>query len=209
MLALVAPFADEGDGTDEEGGTDVTESLIIESAVTTVPSSCTTPEPLRSVFVGEVSRVEANFVLFEVMSERYGTVAELLRDGVLTVRYPIDDVRYLDVGRRFLVGAVAAPSGIRGEVPVLESKVRVPPDMFGGDAVAAVQRVSCPDYEDPVRTLRVNGDPIDTGILRPLLSDRAGLLRAFLLPIGAGLGLLFLLAAARVLIAGSIRGMRK
>ncbi|MFM8507451.1 MAG: hypothetical protein ACKOBR_07160, partial [Actinomycetota bacterium] len=97
----------------------------------------------------------------------------------------------------------------RGDVPVLESKVRVPPDMFGGDAVAAVQRVSCPDYEDPVRTLRVNGDPIDTGILRPLLSDRAGLLRALLLPIGAGLALLFLLAATRVLITGSIRGMRK
>lgn len=209
MLALVAPFADEGDGADEEGGTDVTESLIIESAVTTIPSSCTTPEPLRSVFVGEVSRIDANFVLYEVVSERYGTVADLLRNGVLTVRYPIDDVRYLDVGRRFLVGAVAAPSGIRGEVPVLESKVRVPPDMFGGDAVAAVQRVSCPDYEDPVRTLRVNGDPIDTGILRPLLSDRAGLLRALLLPIGAGLTLLFLLAATRVLITGSIRGMRK
>lgn len=209
MLALVAPFVDEGDGADEEGGTDVTESLIIESAVTTIPSSCTTPEPLRSVFVGEVSRIDANFVLYEVVSERYGTVADLLRNGVLTVRYPIDDVRYLDVGRRFLVGAVAAPSGIRGEVPVLESKVRVPPDMFGGDAVAAVQRVSCPDYEDPVRTLRVNGDPIDTGILRPLLSDRAGLLRALLLPIGAGLTLLFLLAATRVLITGSIRGMRK
>ena len=207
VLALVTPFTDEGG--DEEGGNDVSESLIIESAVTTVPTSCTTPEPLRSVFVGEVSRVEANFVLFDVVSERYGTVVDLLRDGVLTVRYPIDDVRYLDVGRRFLVGAVAAPSGIRGDVPVLESKVRVPPDMFGGDAVAAVQRVSCPDYEDPVRTLRVNGDPIDTGILRPMLSDRAGLLRAVLLPIGAGLALLFLLAAARVLITGSIRGMRK
>ena len=207
VLALVTPFTDEGG--DEEGGNDVSESLIIESAVTTVPTSCTTPEPLRSVFVGEVSRVEANFVLFDVVSERYGTVVDLLRDGVLTVRYPIDDVRYLDVGRRFLVGAVAAPSGIRGDVPVLESKVRVPPDMFGGDAVAAVQRVSCPDYEDPVRTLRVNGDPIDTGILRPMLSDRAGLLRAVLLPIGAGLGLLFLLAAARVLISGSIRGMRR
>ena len=207
VLALVTPFTDEGG--DEEGGNDVSESLIIESAVTTVPTSCTTPEPLRSVFVGEVSRVEANFVLFDVVSERYGAVVDLLRDGVLTVRYPIDDVRYLDVGQRFLVGAVAAPSGIRGDVPVLESKVRVPPDMFGGDAVAAVQRVSCPDYEDPVRTLRVNGDPIDTGILRPMLSDRAGLLRAVLLPIGAGLGLLFLLAAARVLITGSIRGMRR
>jgi len=202
-----APSAD--DAGDEEGGTDATESLVIESAVTTVPASCTVPEALRSVFVGEVSRIEANFVLYDVVSERYGTVGDLVRNGVLTVRYPIDDVQYLEAGRRFLVGAVAAPSGIRGDVPVLESKVRVPPDMFGGDAVAAEQRVSCPDYEDPVRTLRVNGDPIDTGILRPMLSDRAGLLRAFLLPIGAGLALLSLLAATRVLIAGSIRGMRK
>jgi hypothetical protein len=167
------------------------------------------PEALRSVFVGEVSRIEANFVLYEVVSERHGTVGDLVRDGVLTVRYPIDDVKYLESGRRFLVGAVAAPSGLRGDVPVLESKVRVPPVMFGGDAVAAVQRVSCPDYEDPVRTLRVNGDPIDTGILRPLLRDRAGLLRATLLPLAVGLGILSLLAATRYLIGGAIRGMRK
>ena len=202
-----APSAD--DAGDEEGGTDATESLVIESAVTTVPASCTVPEALRSVFVGEVSRIEANFVLYDVVSERYGTVGDLVRDGVLTVRYPIDDVKYLETGRRFLVGAVAAPSGIRGDVPVLESKVRVPPDMFGGDAVAAAQRVSCPDYEDPVRTLQPNGDPIDTGLLRPLLRDRAGLLRAVLLPVGAGLGILFLLAATRFLIRGAIRGMRK
>ena len=206
---MLVPHASPAADGDEEGGTDATESLVIESAVTTVPASCTVPEALRSVFVGEVSRIEANFVLYDVVSERYGTVGDLVRDGVLTVRYPIDDVQYLEAGRRFLVGAVAAPSGIRGDVPVLESKVRVPPDMFGGDAVAAAQRVSCPDYEDPVRTLQPNGDPIDTGLLRPLLRDRAGLLRAVLLPIGAGLGILFLLAATRFLIRGAIRGMRK
>ena len=135
-MSLVAPAA-SGDA-DEEGGTDATESLIIESAVTTVPSSCIAPEPLRSVFVGTVSKVDANFVLYNVESERFGTVAELLRDGVLTVRYPID-----------------------------------------------------------------------TGLLKPLLGDRSGLLGALLLPLGAGLGLLFLLAATRFLITGAIRGMRK
>jgi hypothetical protein len=202
-------MADEGEGSDEEGGTDVTESLIIESAVTTVPASCTTPEALRSVFVGEVFRVDANFVLYRVEVERYGSVVELVRDGVLTVRYPIDDVRYLGVGERFLVGAVAAPSGIRGDTPVLESKVRVPPDMFGGDAVAAAQRVSCPDYEDPVRTLRVNGDPIDTGVVQPLLNDRIGVLGSLAIGLGVGLFVLFLLAATKVLVTGAIRGMRK
>ena len=202
-------MADEGDDVDEIGGTDESQTLIIESAVTTVPASCTTPPPLRTVFVGEVTKIEANFVLYEVVSERYGTVGDLLRDGVLTVRYPIDDVKYLETGQQFLVGAIAAPSGIRGDTPVLESKVRVPPDLFGGDAVAAVQRISCPDYEDPVRTLQVNGDDIDTGILRPLTSDRAGLLRVVLVPLGVGLGLLFLLAATRFLITGAMRGMRK
>jgi hypothetical protein len=167
------------------------------------------PEPLRAVFVGRVDRIETNFVLYSVESERFGAVGDLLRDGVLTVRYPIDDVKYLAPGERFLVGAVAAPSGVRGDTPVLESKVRVPPDIFGGDAVAAVQRVSCPDFDDPVRTLRVNGDPIDTGLLRPLLDDRAGLLRVVLVPIAAGLGVLFLLAATRVLVTGAIRGMRQ
>jgi len=207
--SLVAPMVDEGDGVDEVGGSDESQTLIIESAVTTVPASCITPPPLRTVFVGEVTNIEANFVLYEVVSERYGTVGDLLRDGVLTVRYPIDDVKYLETGQQFLVGAIAAPSGIRGDTPVLESKVRVPPDLFGGDAVAAVQRISCPDYEDPVRTLQVNGDDIDTGILRPLTSDRAGLLRVVLVPLGVGLGLLFLLAATRFLITGAMRGMRK
>jgi hypothetical protein len=202
-------MVDEGDGVDEVGGSDESQTLIIESAVTTVPASCITPPPLRTVFVGEVANIEANFVLYEVVSERYGTVVDLLRNGVLTVRYPIDDVKYLEVGQRFLVGAVAAPSGIRGDTPVLESKVQVPPDMFGGDAVAAVQRISCPDYEDPVRTLQVNGDDINTGILRPLASDRAGLLRVVFVPLGVGLGLLFLLAATRFLITGAMRGMRK
>lgn len=202
-------MVDEGDGSDEVGGTDESQTLVIDSAVTTVPASCTTPPTLRAVFVGEVTNIEANFVLYEVASERYGTVVDLLRNGVLTVRYPIDDVKYLDVGERFLVGAVAAPSGIRGDTPVLESKVQVPPDMFGGDAVAAVQRESCPDYEDPVRTLQVNGDDINTGILRPLTSDRTGLLRVALVPLGVGLGLLFLLAATRFLITGAMRGMRK
>ena len=212
MLALLAPMADEGGGDiggDEGGGTETDSALIIESAVTTIPASCTLREALRSVFVGRVDRIETNFVLYAVEAERFGTVADLLRDGVLTVRYPIDDVKYLTEGERFLVGAVAAPSGIRGDTPVLESKVRVPPDMFGGDAVAAVQRVSCPDFEDPVRTLRVNGDPIDTGLLRPLFDDRAGLLRVVLVPLVVGLGLLFLLAATRVLVTGAIRGMRQ
>mgnify|MGYP006213021395 CR=1 FL=1 len=58
-MSLVAPFVDEGDGIDEEGGTDTPELLIIESAVTTVPASCITPVPLRSVFVGEVAQIEA------------------------------------------------------------------------------------------------------------------------------------------------------
>lgn len=207
-LALVVPMTDDEGGPDEEGGSDVAGSLIIESAVTTVPASCTTPEPLRGVFVGEVVRIDVNFVLFRVVSERAGTVVDLVRDGVITVRYPIDDVRLLPEGRRFLVGAVAAPSGIRGDTPVLESKVRVPPVMFGGDAVAAEQRISCPNYEDPVRTLHVNGDPIDTGVTRPLRDDSGAVIRAILVAMGVGLLVLFLLAATRVLFTGALRGMR-
>ncbi|NBT20972.1 MAG: hypothetical protein EBT17_02430 [Actinobacteria bacterium] len=62
MLALIAPMADEG-GDDEGGGTETDTALIIESAVTTIPASCTLPETLRSVFVGRVERIESNFVL--------------------------------------------------------------------------------------------------------------------------------------------------
>ena len=50
------------------------------------------------------------------------------------------------------------------------SKVREPEPLFGGDEVigAAESDVSCPAIVDPVRTLDVDGTPIEAGVISPL-----------------------------------------
>jgi hypothetical protein len=137
-------MVDEGDGADEVGTDDGAPTLVIESAVTTIPANCPVPAELRAVFIGTVRRLDGNFAVYSIDDVRAGSVNELLVNGELNVRYPADDVNFLGVGSSYLVGAVAAPSGILGDVPVLESKVRAEPEMFGGDNVAAAARVQCP-----------------------------------------------------------------
>jgi hypothetical protein len=194
---------DEGDGADEVGTDDGAPALVIESAVTTIPANCPVPAELRAVFIGTVRRLDGNFAVYAIDDVRAGSVNELLVNGELNVRYPADDVNFLGVGSSYLVGAVAAPSGILGDVPVLESKVRAEPEMFGGDNVAAAARVRCPTFEDPVRTLLVNGDPVDTGVAAPLRGSRSLVLAAILAPVALVLGTLVLLVSVKGLLSGA------
>lgn len=185
-------------GTDDGAPT-----LVIESAVTTIPANCPVPAELRAVFIGTVRRLDGNFAVYSIDDVRAGSVNELLVNGELNVRYPADDVNFLAIGSEYLVGAVAAPSGILGDVPVLESKVRAEPEMFGGDNVAAAARVRCPTFEDPVRTLLVNGDPVDTGVAAPLRGSRSLLLAAVVAPVALVLGTLVLLVSVKGLFSAA------
>ena len=202
-------MTDEGDGQDEVGVDDTTPALVIESAVTTIPTNCPAPPDLRAVFIGTVRRLDGNFAVFSIDEVRAGSVNEILVNGELNVRYPADDVSFLGVGSSYLVGAVAASSGILGDVPVLESKVRAEPQMFGGDNVAAAARVQCPAFEDPVRTLLINGDPVDTGIVAPLRTERALLLAAVAAPLVLVLGTLVLFASVKGLLSGAREQRRR
>jgi hypothetical protein len=207
-LFNVSPRVDEGDGEDEVGADDGAPTLVVESAVTTIPVNCPAPAELRSVFIGTVRRVDGNFAVYAIDSVRAGTVNDLLVNGEINVRYPADDVGFLKIGSTYLVGAVAAPSGILGDVPVLESKVRAEPEMFGGDNVAAAARVRCPSFEDPVRTLLVSGEPVDTSIIAPLRDSRRLLAAAVGAPIVLVLGTLVMLVSVKGVFSG-VRAQRR
>ncbi|MGA0065088.1 MAG: hypothetical protein ACO3IV_06580 [Ilumatobacteraceae bacterium] len=204
----MSPRVDEGDGEDEVGADDGAPTLVVESAVTTIPVNCPAPAELRSVFIGTVRRVDGNFAVYAIDSVRAGTVNDLLVNGEINVRYPADDVGFLKIGSTYLVGAVAAPSGILGDVPVLESKVRAEPEMFGGDNVAAAARVRCPSFEDPVRTLLVSGEPVDTSIIAPLRGSRRLLAAAVGAPIVLVLGTLVMLVSVKGVFSG-VRAQRR
>lgn len=199
----MSPRVDEGDGEDEVGADGGAPTLVIESAATTIPANCPAPVELRSVFIGTVRRVDGNFAVYAIDSVRAGTVNELLVNGEINVRYPADDVGFLKIGSTYLVGAVAASSGILGDVPVLESKVRAEPEMFGGDNVAAAARVRCPSFEDPVRTLLVSGEPVDTSIIAPLRDSRRLLAAAVGAPIVLVLGTLVMLVSVKGVFSGA------
>ena len=65
----------------------------------------------------------------------------------------------------------------------MTSKVGEAAPLFGGNQVVGVNDSgSCPDAQDPVRTLHTDGSAVESGLLHPLVSDKTGLARALLLP---------------------------
>jgi hypothetical protein len=66
----------------------------------------------------------------------------------------------------------------------LFSKVRDPEPLFGGNQVIGIEErnLDCPDLEDAVRTLTIDGRSVESGVLAPLADDSRGLIRAVLLP---------------------------
>ena len=81
------------------------------------------------------------------------------------MRYGID-TKYLEKGEQYLVGASVDPAA---GVLVVEGPRAAEP-LFGGDEVigAAESDVDCPVIDDPVRTLPLDGTPVDAGVLSPL-----------------------------------------
>jgi len=178
-----------------------------------IPAGCDVPDLPDVVFVGTLlqtgtpagapKEVEYETARFRVEQVRAGDVARFSAGGMIDVRYGLD-AKDLERGERYLVGAsVDRQSG------VLVSRVRLPEPYFGGDdVIAASERdVACPDIVDPVRTLHVDGTPIDASIIGPFLSARSRLLRAVLLPLGVAVAVVFGLAGLRWLLTGVGRGV--
>ena len=145
------------------------------SAVTTIPVGCAIPPVPQMVFAGEITKIEDATATFRVDKLLAGTPAGYITEDLVDVRYG-QDTKFLDVGTRYIVGAASDPFS-----PLLVSRVRQDSPLFGGNAVVGVNDSAavCPNFEDPIRTLREDGEPIDTGVLSPLLNNK--LLIAFVL----------------------------
>lgn len=178
-----------------------------------VPTGCAEPELPDVVFVGTVREIgtpagqpdaaQFDTARFQVDQARAGSVEQYAYDGIVDVRYGID-AKYLETGQQYLVGASVDPAA-----GVLASKVREPEPAFGGDEVigAAESDVSCPVLSDPVRTLQIDGTPVEAGVISPLTEAKGSILRSLLLPLTIVFAVIFGLTMLRWILTGVGRGV--
>jgi hypothetical protein len=172
--------------------------------IVAVPAGCPTPATTTAVFFGTVDKMDFRTAQFTVQSIRAGSLDGFAVGDQVQVRYG-DDVRFLDEGHSYIVGATPDP-----QTGLLASKVREPTAVFGGDAVAGADEndVKCPTVEDPVMTLTDRATPIETGLLTPLRRAKGALLLAVLRPLAIGLAVLIGLVLIKKLIFATGRSLR-
>jgi len=163
-------------------------------ALIPVPAGCPRPDPAAVAFVGTMIGKDdvTQVVRFRIDQIRAGSAEPWAIDGLIDVRYG-DDYRFLDEGEQYLIGA-----GVDPVYGVLSSTVRPAEPTFGGNDVVGVDdlAVICPDLDDPIRTLNLDGTSIDSGVLSLLTEDRRLLLATLAVPaalVGAALLALVLL----------------
>ncbi len=178
---------------------------VVSGPLVIVPVGCSAPPAPVAVFVGTLAAADATTGRFAVQQIRAGSLDGYAVNTIVDVRFD-DDIRFLRVGEQYLVGAIPDPI-----TNLLRSKVRLPAPLFGGDAVIGVNDtdVHCPRVEDGVKTLRVDGTDVDTGVLAPLKTAKKSLLKAVLKPLGVAIALLALLAAIKLLIFAMVRAARE
>ena len=195
LVALVAgaAVAGAGDVAAQDGPVDDGPLPLIP-----VPVGCEAPRSPHVVFVGEVVDRDFRTIRFEIERVRSGRTDPFAAGDRIDVRYGLD-AQYLGDGDRYLVSAVVDP-----DLGILVSRVTEPIENFGGDDVIGVSEsdVDCPDYEDPMRTLHLDGTPVDGGVLDPFFGARLQIVGAFLIPLALALGVIFLLATFRLSLAG-------
>ncbi|MDW3213717.1 MAG: hypothetical protein R8G01_06970 [Ilumatobacteraceae bacterium] len=168
-----------------------------------VPTGCTAPRMPHIVFVGEVVERDYRTIRFEIERIRSGRSDPFALGDLIDVRFGLD-AQYLDDGESYLVGAVVDP-----DLGLLVSRVSDPVENFGGDEVIGVSEtdVDCPAYEDPMRTLRLDGTAIPTSVIKPFFDARIRILSAVLLPFGVAFAAIFLLATFRLSLSGLYRSV--
>ena len=119
-----------------------------------VPQGCAAPTLPHIVFVGKVVDRDYRSVRFEIEQIRAGRPDPFSSGDLIDVRYGLD-AQYLDDGGRYLVSAPRSSP----ELGFLVSRVAEPIADFGGDEVIGVSEsdVNCPEFEDPMRTLNIDG----------------------------------------------------
>lgn len=163
---------------------------------TTIPLGCPIPPTAAAVFVGEVTASDIRTARFRVDTVRAGSLAGHRVGDLVDVDYD-DEVRFISVGETYLVG-VAEDT----ETGRLRSSVREPAPLFGGDQVAGLDDIiaECPPIESPIRTLMLDGTPVESAVIAPLLDSGGDLIAAVLLPaLWVFLGLVALAAVKNLL----------
>lgn len=206
VTPVVVPSVPGDPEPPSEGGAapDVDDEGSDRVSLVPVPPGCPAPELPDVVFVGTVVERDYRTVRFLVGTVRAGSPTPFAVDGRIDVRYGLD-AQYLDVGAEYLVSARRDPL-----LGVLASRLRDPAPEFGGDDIVGLEDADrrCPEAEDPVRTLFVDGTVVPTSVLAPILESRTQVLGAVLLPVGVAFGLIFLLAMLRLGVSGVARGVR-
>ena len=168
-----------------------------------VPTGCTAPRMPHIVFVGEVVNRDYRTIRFEIERIRSGRSDPFALGDRIDVRFGLD-AQYLDDGESYLVAAVVDP-----DLGLLASRVSEPIENFGGDEVIGLSEtdVNCPDFEDPKRTLYLDGTPIDASVIKPFLDARIRIVSALVLPFGLAMGAIFVLAMFRLSVSGLYRSV--
>jgi len=194
---------DDGGQTDSGGSTPAQEQPPVSLPLIPVPAGCTAPAPPHVVFVGKVVDLDYRSAQFEIEKVRAGTPAPFATGDRLNIRYGLD-AQYLDEGERYLVSAPIDP-----DLGLLVSRVTAPVENFGGDEVIGVSEsdVNCPRFDDPLRTLHLDGTPIDASLTAPFWGARLRLMGALLVPLAVAFGVIFLLATVRLSVAGIYHGV--
>jgi hypothetical protein len=169
-----------------------------------VPAECAAPAPAVVVFEGTVVDAVATTARFQVGRVLAGSVEGRMVNGRVDVRFD-DETRFLLIGTTYLVGARLDTS-----TGLLVSGVREPAPLFGGDAVVGRNDndVKCPVEADPARTLQLDGNPVDTGVLAPLTGSGRDLARAVLLPVAIAFGIVVVLVLLKHLLFAVGRSLR-
>lgn len=201
-------FAQESD-SDTDGGVVVDEVETLPSLpLVEVPVGCEPWQVADIVFVGVVVARDAKTVRFSDITVRSGDTTLISQGGTVDIRFGYD-AQYMMEGETYLVGADQHP-----DLGILSSKLSQSPVDFAGDEIVGVSEndVECPEAEDPIMTLTVDGRPVDFSIIDPMLSERSSIAAALLVPFTIAVAVIFLLAMLRLssqsLIA-SLRDLRR
>lgn len=169
-----------------------------------LPAGCVTPAPALAVFEGKIVAAVSTTARFEVVRVLAGALGRDEVGGQTDVQYG-DETRFLAIGSTYIVGVARVPKG-----DALISTVREPAPLFGGDAVIGINNsdVACGVIGDPVRTILLDGTPVDTGVLAPLHGQGSSVLSALARPALVAFAILLGVVLVKHLVFATARAIR-
>jgi len=170
-----------------------------------VPAGCEAPQLPELVFEGEVLETDERGGRFRIDHVRAGDPDRYRSGDEIDIRYGIE-AQYLDIGERYLVGVAREPS-----LGLLYSRLGDPAPLFGGDDIIGLAEpdIDCPDFDDPVITLRPDGRALSTSVLGSFFADSRSLTSAVIIPFAVAVGVLVAVAMLSIGLRAMARSVRR